>query len=83
MLLKQQAYDNKSCCCTLAVTARRDASPHQAARSVIAPYRASPYQAARSMIAPYRASPYRTMMVRPRLRRQVYVRRTLAESVAV
>ena len=68
MLLKQQAYDNKSCCCTLAVTARRDASPHQAARSVI---------------APYRASPYRTMMVRPRLRRQVYVRRTFPESVAV
>ena len=48
--------------------ARRDASPHQAARSVI---------------APYRTSPYRTMMVRPRLRRQVYVRRTFAESVAV
>ena len=81
MLLKQQAYDNKSCCCTLAVTARRDASPHHPARSVIAPYHrrdASPYPASH-----YRTSPYRTMMVRPRLRRQVYVRRTFAESVAV
>ena len=28
-LVKQQAYDNKSCCCTLAVTARRDASPYR------------------------------------------------------
>ena len=38
MLLKQQAYDNKSCCCTLAVTARRDASPHLAS-----PYRTMMY----------------------------------------